>query len=84
MPKRHNREIEKLAKQINALRDDVADLGDSDDLKSLLLIIRRPGWTSVAELAFARGVVESLRVQVQAVAGLKKSLVEACGLVAEE
>jgi len=77
MPKKHNREIEKLAKQINALGDDVADLGDSDDLKSLLLIIRRPGWTSVAELAFARGVVESLRVQVQAVAGLKKSLVEA-------
>ena len=84
MPRIHYREIEKLAKQIDALRKDLADLGDSDDLKSLPRIIRRPGWTTVAELAFARGVVASLQIQVKALAGLKKALVEASGLVAGE
>lgn len=47
-----NCQFEKLAKQIDALPEDLADLGDSGGLKSLMLVIRKAGWTSVAARAF--------------------------------
>ena len=53
----HRVGIDRLDKKITALSDALAKLGSADDLRKLLLIIRRPGWTTPAELAFALGYV---------------------------
>jgi hypothetical protein len=84
MPNKHRKAITKLAKQLDTLDDNLTELGDTDDLKSLLLLIRKPWWTSPAELAFALGIVESLNAQVKVLAGLKTALMSASRLVAEK
>jgi hypothetical protein len=72
----HKAEITRLEKQITALSDALAKLGSADDLRKLILIIRRPGWTTPAELAFASGIVESLTAQTKALTQLKSALMK--------
>jgi hypothetical protein len=73
----HKEQIEKLGKHIEALSGTLARLGETEDLKGLIPIIKRPGWTTIAEIEFALGIAESLHAQVNAVAELKSVLVSA-------
>ena len=73
----HQDHIEKLGKHLDALSGTLAKLGETGDLKRLIPIIKRPGWTTPAEIAFALGIAESLHAQVNAVAQLKSVLVNA-------
>jgi hypothetical protein len=77
----HRDQIEKLGKHIDALNGTLARLGETEDLKRLIPRIKRPGWTTPAEIAFALGIAESLQAQVNAVAQLKDVLVKAGDLV---
>jgi len=73
--------IEKLGKQLHALDGALAKLGETEDLKRLILNIKKPGWTTPAEFAFAVGIAESLHAQVNVVAQLKGVLAKAGELV---
>ena len=46
----HKLEIRKFEKSITALSDALAHLGKGTDLRDLIMIIRKPGWTTPAEL----------------------------------
>ena len=73
-----------LEKKITDLSKALANLDSSADLKKLILLIRRPGWTTPAEFAFAVGLVDSLLAQTKVVASTTNALLAASKLVALE
>ena len=75
MAKGHKKRIAELARGISAL-DRALQKGNTNDLKQLLKTIRRPGFTTPAELQFALGIVESLTAQVQVLTQLRGALVK--------
>lgn len=56
--------IATLNKKITALSNALAKLGKGTDLKELIRIIRFPGWTTPAELAFTVAILDSMQAQV--------------------
>jgi len=72
----HEKEIKRLEKQVTELSDALAHLASSEDLKHLLLILRRPGWTTPAELIFTSAIVGSLQAQGAGLISLKTQLVK--------
>lgn len=68
-------EIKRLEKQISALSNALAKLSNADDFRELILILRRPGWTTPAEFTFASGIVTSMTTQVKGLAALKADLI---------
>ncbi len=74
--------IEVLDKKITELSDALAHLGKGTDLKELIRIIRFPGWTTIAELAFAVAIVDSMQLHVNALSHLNTQLLAASKLVA--
>ena len=77
MGKQHAIQIQKLDKKITALSDALARLGSGTNLKDLLLIIRNPGYTTPAELAFSHALVDSMTAQVNGLAATQAALVKA-------
>lgn len=75
------RHIKVLDKQISDLSDALAHLGRGTDLKELIKIIRKPGWTTPAEFAFSVAIIDSLRLHVDAIERLSGQLLEAAGQV---
>jgi hypothetical protein len=78
---RHRLDIAKLDKKVTALSDALANLGSADDFRKLLLIIRRPGWTTPAEYAFAVGMVDAMAGHAKALTQSKAALVKAASAV---
>jgi hypothetical protein len=76
MPTGHKIDIKRLEKKVTDLSDALAKLGSKDDFKKLILILRRPGWTTPAEFIFASGIVDSMTAQVNALAKLKGELLK--------
>ena len=70
-------DLEKLDKKVTALSDALANLGKGTDLKELLRIIRNPGWTTPAELAFTVAILDSMQAQATQLAKLSGALVKA-------
>jgi hypothetical protein len=70
-------DIAKLNKKVTALSDALAKLGKGTDLKDLLRIIRNPGWTTPAELAFTVAILDSMQGQVTQLAKLSGALAKA-------
>ncbi len=81
MPNGHKEDIDRLEKRITTLREALTNLNTDHDWGELSLIFRRPGFTTPAELAFVRGIVESLLTHTQAVAQLKGVLVKGSAAV---
>ncbi len=81
MPNGHKDDIDRLEKRITALREALTHLSTDHDWGELSLIMRRPGWTTVAELAFTQGIVESMLTYTQALAQLKGVLVKGSAAV---
>jgi len=70
-------ELNQLETDIRALQATHAALASSDALNELFNIIHRPGWTSVAELAFVRNGVDSIHSQVKQLTAFTQGLVTA-------
>ncbi len=74
MADKHEIDISGLEKRVTALSHALAHLGSADDLKQLILILRRPGWTTPAEFIFASGIVESMLAHSAALTKLRGDL----------
>jgi len=70
-------ELTLLEGEIQALKTSHAALASGDSLDELLKIIHRPGWTTLAELAFVRTGLESIRAQTAQLNALTEGLVGA-------
>ncbi|MEZ5428568.1 MAG: hypothetical protein R2747_20145 [Pyrinomonadaceae bacterium] len=71
-----NHDIKGLEKKIDALSNALAKLGNKDDFKQLILILRKPGWTTPAEFLFASAIVDSMTAEVKTLTTLKTSLIK--------
>jgi hypothetical protein len=69
-------DIVRLEKQVTNLSDALAKLNTPDDWKRLILILRRPGWTTLADLIFVSAILEAMQAQAAALAGLKAKLLK--------
>ena len=77
----HDRHIKMLDEKITSLSDALAHLGKGTDLKELLRIIRKPGWTTPAEFRFSLAIVDSMKLQADGLAHTSARLLEAAKVV---
>jgi hypothetical protein len=70
-------DIAKLDKKISALSNVLAKLGKGTSLKDLILIIRKPGWTTPAELAFTTAMLDAVTAQAVQLDRLSNAMVKA-------
>jgi hypothetical protein len=77
-------DLEKLNKKITALSDALAKLGKGTDAKDLLQIIRKPGWTTIAELALVNLVIDQATMHTRMLGSLMGDLKAAAGKVAPQ
>ncbi len=77
----HDEHVKILDKKITALSDALAHLGKGTDLKELLRIIRFPGYTTPAELAFSVAIIDSMHTQASALGEMNTRLLAAAKLV---
>lgn len=80
----HRADLRKFEKSITALSDALAHLGKGTSLRDLILIIKKPGWTTPAELAFASSIVETMTAQVSQLERLQTNLLNASKMVGAE
>ena len=80
----NDRHIKVLDEKISELSDAMAHLGKGTDLKELLRIIVKPGWTTPAEFRLTLIAVDSMKVQVEALTRTSANLLEAAKLVGME
>lgn len=80
----HRAELKRFEKSITALSDALAHLGKGTSLRELILIIKRPGWTTPAELTFASSIVESMTSQVNILERLQGDLLKGSQMVGLE
>ena len=80
---KHPDHVAILDKRSLALSDALAHLGKGTDLRELLRIIRLPGYTTPAELAFSVLALEAMQFHVDALAKLSPDLLKAGKLVTE-
>ena len=80
----HKLEIRKFEKSITALSDALAHLGKGTSLRDLILIIRKPGWTTPAELLYATSIVDAMSAQVATLERLQTNLLRASKMVGAE
>lgn len=76
--------LDRIDKKITALSNALATLGRGTDLRELLQIIRHPGWTTPAELAFCMSLLDGMELHAQALTSLSARLLAASKLVAPE
>lgn len=74
-------DIKGLEKRISALSAALANLNNADDFKKLILLLRKPGWTTPAEFLFAVGIVDSMTAHVNALIQMKTVLVKGSAAV---
>ena len=80
----HDARIKDLDKKITELSDALAHLGKGTTFQELLKIIRFPGYTTPAELAFNFAIVDSMQAHVTALAKLSQDFVSAAKLVGQK
>ncbi len=69
-------DTQRLEKQVNDVSNALAHLGDPEGWKELIIILKRPGWTTPAEFVFASAILESMNAHVAALATLRGKLME--------
>lgn len=80
----HRAEIKRLEKKVDALSDALAHLGKGTSLRDLILIMRKPGWTTPAELTFATSIIETMAEQVAGLERLQNNLLKGSRMVGAE
>ena len=68
------RELERIETRMNELRATLKSFADGKDFDELSLIIRKPGWTTVAEVAFFNGLLDSMHGQAKNIVALKQAI----------
>jgi hypothetical protein len=81
MPHNHKVEIDMLGKKISSVSDALARLGQSEDLRKLILEMRRPGFTTPAEFLLLSGIVDAMDAQVAGLTKLKGDLIKGSAAV---
>jgi hypothetical protein len=66
-----------LERSVEGLRQSFERLADDSDMEEFLKIIRRPGWTTVAENFLVHGLVDIIESQVSALAETREFLIAA-------
>jgi uncharacterized protein YukE len=80
---KHESEIRELDKKITALSDALAHLGKGTTMQDLILIIRKPGYTTPAELRFTVAMVDAMHDQVNILTQLGNNLLAGAKAVGE-
>ncbi len=80
----HALELRELDKKITALSDALAHLGKGSTLKDVVLIIRKPGYTTPAEFKFTLGLVDAMQAQVGVITKLGEQLLAGAQAVAHK
>lgn len=72
-----------LEKRITDVSKALANIskGTEKDFRELILIIKRPGWTTPAELAFTMSALEMMGQQAKVLSALKANLMKAAKTV---
>jgi hypothetical protein len=70
-----------LETKVKELRDTLTSAADDNGFDEFLTIIHKPGFTSVAEVALLRGVVDSMNEHSKTLLGLKHVLLNAASKV---
>lgn len=78
-----SKHIKELDKKITDLSDALAHLGQGTSLRELLRIIRFPGYTTPAELAFSVAMIDNMQLHVQALDKAGQDLLAAGKLVVQ-
>ena len=78
MDKQH---IANFESQIKEFNNSLRQLTGGDSLEGLIKIIHRPGWTTVAEIAFFGGILDSMVSQTRALNSLKQVLLSGASKV---
>lgn len=76
MATQHDTQIKKLHKKITDLKKLLASLGKGEQLDALLVIIHRPGWTTLREVAISEALVDSMAAHAQVLAKTHASLLK--------
>ena len=72
----HKAQIVALEARLNLLGDKMMSFGNRQTITDLIPVIRRPGWTTLAEMAFAAGIVEAMLKHADAFAELHGALMK--------
>jgi hypothetical protein len=79
----HDSHVRQIDAKVTALSDALAHLGRGTSLRELLKIIRFPGYTTPAELAFTIAMLEGMEAQVRTLAKMENDLLAASKLVVQ-
>jgi hypothetical protein len=77
-------QLTQLEKSIIRLDGELRRLVADDELKRLLDIIHKPGWTTVAEATFAMGIVDAMTAKAETLHRLKSTLISGASLVGQK
>lgn len=73
-----------LERRISELGEQLEMMGDTGDLKELLFIIKRPGWTTPAEYLLVNGVIDAMQQQVGMLAAMRQTLLNGSRAIARQ
>ena len=79
MPPEHD--IKELEKKVTDVSNALAHLSSAEDFRKLILILKRPGWTTPAEFLFATAIVDSMLAHTRALTLQKQELLKAAEAV---
>ena len=74
-------DVAHLEARVRDLHQTMARLAQDQDLQELLFLIRRPGWTTPAELALVSGLVDMLHAQARSITQMKEVLMTGSRMV---
>jgi len=66
-----------LDRRIKHARTAFAKLGSVDDMDELLIVIHRPGWTTIAEVMLVESLLDTLTAQAQGMLATRQALMNA-------
>ena len=70
--------IETKLKELHA---SIQHLAGGETVDSMVSVIHKPGWTTIAEVAFFTGIVDSMTAHAKALSSLKQTLLSAAAKV---
>ena len=79
--KQEKHDLKRLEERIDLLSKSMAKAADGKDVRELLTIIHRPGWTTPAEFLLVSGIVDSMIAHAEAMGGLKETLMKGSNAV---
>jgi hypothetical protein len=73
--------IHQIEQKLSAVKTNLKSVAQDEVYDQLLVIIHRPGWTTLAESAFFETVVDSMEAHVRSLSKLQRDLLRASELV---